>query len=337
MKAIPVYLILTLTTLVLLGPGCVPSKQFKQLEDQHNKNLAELDYLKGENQRLSVDNTEMSAMIEKLEKNIDGMAEDTVRLNRELRGLRGEFNQLTRQYNSLQQTQEAMIKGSAQETRRLLQQLQNTQNDLATREEDLRNLEMNLQGEKNKLDQLRFELEERNARLVELENILEQKDRAVNQLKDKVTTALLGYEDEGLTIDIKNGKVYVSLEEQLLFQSGSYQVDPKGRTALQKLALVLEQNRDVSVMIEGHTDDVPYIPGGGIQDNWDLSVKRATSIVRILLDGTTIDPKRLIAAGRGEFMPVERGTSASARQKNRRTEIILTPRLDELFRILESN
>lgn len=331
------YLMVLTGILLMAGQGCVPSKQFKQLEDRHNKNMEELDYLKSQNQKLTVDNTELLAGVDKLQEEIAGIEEDTIRLSREVVTLRGQFNQLNRQYNSLKQTQDALVKGSAQETRRLLQQLQNTQGDLAEKEDELRELEMNLQGEKNKLDQLRFELEERNATLIELENILEQKDRAVNDLKDKVTTALLGYEDEGLTIDIKNGKVYVSLEEQLLFQSGSYQVDPKGQTALKKLARVLEQNRDINVMIEGHTDDVPYIPGGGIQDNWDLSVKRATSIVRIILSGSTIDPKRLVVAGRGEFMPVEQGTSATARQKNRRTEIILTPRLDELFRILESN
>ena len=132
----------------------------------------------------------------------------------------------------------------------------------------------------------------------------------------------------------KNGKVYVSLDEQLLFPSGSTDVDPRGKSALKKLAGVLEQNRDINIMIEGHTDDVPIIPGSKFKDNWDLSVSRATAIIRILLDGSSIDPKRLTAAGRGEYFPVDTRKTPDARQKNRRTEIILEPNLDEVFDLI---
>ena len=125
------------------------------------------------------------------------------------------------------------------------------------------------------------------------------------------------------------------MEEKLLFGSGSTEVDPRGKTALKKLAAVLEQNPDINITIEGHTDDVPVIPGSKYADNWDLSVLRATSIIRILLDGSTIDPKRLTAAGRGQYQPVDPAKTSEARQKNRRTEIILTPNLDELFQILD--
>jgi chemotaxis protein MotB len=123
----------------------------------------------------------------------------------------------------------------------------------------------------------------------------------------------------------------------LLFASGSVKVDPKGVDALKKLALVLGVNKDVNVLIEGHTDNVPYKGSGGIKDNWDLSVVRATSIVKILLDNGEIDANRLIAAGRGEFSPIDLANTPEARKKNRRTEIILTPKLDELFKILETN
>jgi chemotaxis protein MotB len=170
-----------------------------------------------------------------------------------------------------------------------------------------------------------------------MERILSRKDSIVNNLKNKVSDALLGFENNGLTIKIVNGKVYVSLEEKLLFKSGSFMVGPDGVKALKKLAKVLEQNADINIMIEGHTDDVPYHADAAIKDNWDLSVKRATSIVRILLDGTSIDPKRLTAAGRGQFVPVDKAKTAEALQKNRRTEIILSPKLDELFKILENN
>lgn len=171
----------------------------------------------------------------------------------------------------------------------------------------------------------------------ELEKILEDKDKAVNELKNSVSNALLSFKDSDLTVDIRNGKVYVSLSEKLLFKSGSYAVDPKGAEALKKVANVLKTQPDISVMVEGHTDDVPIAKGsGGVDDNWDLSVLRATSIVNILAkEGVT--PSKLIAAGRGEFMPIATGKTPEIRQKNRRTEIILTPKLDELFKILEAN
>jgi chemotaxis protein MotB len=157
----------------------------------------------------------------------------------------------------------------------------------------------------------------------------------VNSLKRSVSEALTGFENQGLSVTQKNGKVYVSLDEKLLFPSGSTTVDPKGVAALKKLAGVLEKNPEISINIEGHTDDVPVIPGSNFRDNWDLSVLRATSIVRILLQGSSIDPKRLSVSGRGEFFPVDPSKTAEARQKNRRTEIILSPRLDELFKLIE--
>jgi len=141
----------------------------------------------------------------------------------------------------------------------------------------------------------------------------------------------------GLAVEMKNGKVYVSLDEQLLFKSGSTNVDPKGVSAIKKLAEVLAVNPDINIMVEGHTDDVPYISSSTVKDNWDLSVKRATAIVRILMSNTKIDGNRIIAAGRSKYHPVINSKAPDARKKNRRTEIILTPKLDELFKILEAN
>ncbi len=183
---------------------------------------------------------------------------------------------------------------------------------------------------------MQYEVEKRNERLQELEIALKQKDAMMAELKSKVSSALLGFENNGLTITQKNGKVYVSMDEKLLFQTGSYAVDPRGVEAIKNLAKVLEQNRGIQVLVEGHTDNVPYRSGGGhIQDNWDLSVKRATSIVRILLEHSNIDPERVTAAGRGEFFPVDPANTTEAKQKNRRTEIILIPDMDKLYDILE--
>src|SRR5213079_3206872 len=137
----------------------------------------------------------------------------------------------------------------------------------------------------------------------------------------------------------KNGKVYVSMEEQLLFASGSTNVEKRGEDALKKLGEVLETNKDINVMVEGHTDDVPIsgtLPSGA-KDNWELSVLRATAVTKIILKNSGVMPGRLTAAGRGPYVPVETGNSPEAKRKNRRTEIILTPKLDELLKVLETN
>lgn len=200
-----------------------------------------------------------------------------------------------------------------------------------------RNLTENLQSSKQQVKQLSSDLKAREARLLEMERILAEKDRAVNDLKNRVSRALLGFKDKDLSVDVRNGKVYVSLSEQLLFESGSTRVDPKGREALEKLATALADQPDVNVVIEGHTDNVPIAKGTvGMRDNWDLSVLRATEIARILT-GSGLPPQRLTASGHAEFLPVVPNTSPSNRQQNRRTEIILTPKLDELFKILEQN
>ncbi|MEJ8801847.1 OmpA/MotB family protein [Pontibacter sp. H249] len=194
----------------------------------------------------------------------------------------------------------------------------------------------NLNLSKTQIERLNADLKAREQRLAELQRILDEKERAVANLRNKVTNALLGFNDKDLTINVRNGKVYVSLAEQLLFNSGSTKVDPKGVDALRKLATVLKEQQDVNVLIEGHTDDVPIARGTvGMQDNWDLSVLRATEITRILTNAG-VDPTRVTPSGRSLYVPLDEAKTKEARQKNRRTEIILTPKLDELFQILET-
>jgi chemotaxis protein MotB len=318
--------------------SCVPLKKYTDLE-KRSRECEELTRgLKSENESLSVDKAELGARLEVLEDSNKKMMSDSARWSRDLRQLQADNERDRKLYAELQEAQDNLLKGNARETTKLLMELQSTQNNLQKRDDELKKAEAASEAKRRDLESLKTELDRRNARLTELESVLHRKDSVTNALRTKVSNALMGFEGDGLSVKMQNGKVYVSLEEKLLFQSGSTVVDPKGVNALKRLAKVLEQNPDINIMIEGHTDDVPYrATAGGIQDNWDLSVKRATSIVRILLEGTTIDPKRLVAAGRGEFMPVDPAKTSPARQKNRRTEIILTPRLDELFRILETN
>ena len=321
--------------LILLS--CVTPRQFKELQQENKDCDEERGQLKSENEKLTVENTELKSKVEVSNKNISRFAEDSLRKMAEHDQLQKNYSELIRRYEDLINAQEANEKGSELETKKLLEQLKITQATLHNKEDELNKLSRTLDNKKDNLISLKLELEKRNARLIELENILFKKDSAANALKLKVSDALLGFENQGLSVTLKNGKVYVSLEEKLLFESGRTEVGIKGTNALKKLVKVLEQNADITIMIEGHTDDVPLIPGSAFEDNWELSVARATAIVRILLDGSKINPKRLIASGRGEFMPVDPGKSSEARQKNRRTEIILTPKLDELFEILETN
>ena len=239
--------------------------------------------------------------------------------------------------------EEKIVRSKDEETRRALNDLDKTRSDLLRKEDALKLLEKevtekqkNLENSQLALTDADKKLKEKEARVVELQEALARKDSIVSALKTKVTDALVGYNNNGLTITQKNGKVYVSLEERVLFASGSTTVDKTGIDALKQLSKVLEENPDINVLIEGHTDNVP-ISGGNIKDNWDLSVLRSTSVVRILIKESKIDPLRLTPAGKGEYNPVDIGSSAEARKKNRRIEVILTPKLDEIFKMMGTN
>jgi len=323
-------LVLALSTI-----SCVSGKKFKTMEDTSRQFMDERDDFKTQNIGLEMVNRELEAKIAVLEKQYGTVKEDILKAQGERDKAVEEYNKISDKYNDLQNAQEDLIRGNVKETQKLLTELQAAQENLQKKEDLLRQLEENLDTKKSSLDELTFELEKRNARLVELEKILDTQKKIVQDLKNKVSEALLGFENNGLTVTMKNGKVYVSLDEKLLFKSASWDIDANGRNALKKLAGVLERNPEIQVTIEGHTDNVPYNPGSGqLKDNWDLSVKRATTVVRVLLEGSKIDPKRLTAAGRSEFLPVDTRNTSDARQKNRRTEVVLIPDLSELYDLI---
>lgn len=225
--------------------------------------------------------------------------------------------------------------------------VQKLQGDSLRYEEEIRGLRANIDGLQGKvgqtsqrlagtqaqLAQTEAELQEKARRMDELSKRLEAQNNAMTALRTKVADALVNFKAEDLTVSMKDGKVYVSLSEQLLFKSGSAAVDPKGEQALGQLATVLNANPDISVMVEGHTDTVP-IATAQFKDNWDLSTARAASIVRLLTKDHGLDPRRVTAAGRGEFMPVASNEEEPGRARNRRTEIILIPRLEELYELI---
>lgn len=322
---------------IITFSACVPTRQFEDLQLKNNKCEEELEITKENNKNLEVTNTELKSKLDIISNRLKEMGNDSLERESKLRTIDIKYDKLNRQYTDLQQAQDQLLTGNISETKKLLQEIQATQAGIIEKEDRLRQLEDNLRSDQTRLNQYKKDLEETNARLIELETVLNKKDSVVNALKDKVSKALMGFTDKGLAVEMKNGKVYVSLDEQLLFKSGSFVVDPKGVSAIKKLADVLAVNQDINVMVEGHTDDVPYIASDAIKDNWDLSAKRATAIVRILLENNKIEGERIIAAGRSKYLPVIDSKAPDARKKNRRTEIILTPKLDELFQILESN
>jgi chemotaxis protein MotB len=298
-------------------------KQFTDVQDQLKSATQENELLKQSNMRLETANRELeSANKQFAERNKDlntQLEEALYNLNAQKQkyaGLEIDMQNLNRQLDILKT-------GSSSEIELLMDELQTARHNLNQREDRLREAER--------------ELEERNARLIELQEVLAQKDQAVKDLRDKVMRALTGFTDNGLTVHEKNGKVYVSMDEKLLFKTGKWDVDPNGQKALNDLSQLLASNTDINIMVEGHTDNVPMRGSGEVKDNWDLSVMRATAVTKILTRNPNLDPQRIIAAGRGEFVPLSGNETAEGRQMNRRTEIILTPKLDELLEILEAN
>ena len=335
-KIFPIICLAFLTVSPVMFESCVPWFKFREQKKKLVSYERENNDLISSNEQLTVSNTELLANVKAGKKELDAMAADSARQAQEIDALKKSSRQLENRLQELNVTMETLKKGSEREASKLMMQIEGIQGDLQTREAELQKLSQEMTDKQRNLLAMEQELDRRNRRLVELERIISRQDSAVRALRNKVSAALVGLENNGLTITMRQGKVYVSLDEKLLFKSGSIVVDPAGVSALKKLAVILEQNPDISITIEGHTDNVPLTASASMQDNWDLSVKRATSIVRILLSSAKITPDRLTAAGRGEFVPVDAANTPTARQKNRRTEIILMPKLDELYQMLDN-
>ncbi|MDR1878840.1 MAG: OmpA family protein [Bacteroidales bacterium] len=266
---------------------------------------------------------QMQTKLRQLELDTSGLVRSNRELNEQYAGLQANYDDLLLSYKN-------MNVGNKKETEAMLNQLQEAQRKLEEKEKETKSL-------LSDLDKKTSDLEEKNTKLLELQSILDKKDADVKLLKNKIKEALVGFEGSGLQVTEKNGKVYVSMEEKLLFASGKFTLDAKGEAALKELAKVLEVDTNINVMVEGHTDNIPFSASSSaqIRDNWDLSVMRATTIVKTILKYGDIVPARLVASGRSEYVPLDTEDTKEARAKNRRTEIILTPKLDTLFEILE--
>ncbi|MDM1406818.1 OmpA family protein [Myroides sp. DF42-4-2] len=257
------------------------------------------------------------------------LANDLATLNSSMSDLELAKKQLAQQLKDLQQERQNLNAEIAAAQHRL-QELQHSYTNLEKHSEE------SLQAEAARLAKSQAELDLKSQRIQELEGILAANDKSMKALRDNLSQALNVFEGKGLTIEQKNGKVYVSMENKLLFKSGSWTVNDDGRRAVVELGKVLASNPDISVLIEGHTDNDKVLGnlGEGVQNNWDLSTKRALAIVSILSENNAIDKKNLTAAGRGEYAPLMSNTSNEGKAKNRRIEVILTPNLDKINEML---
>lgn len=312
------FTILTSLCFSLILSSCVSSKVHKELQSQY-------DTLQAKNQKLTED---LRATRAEGEKELADQREKYAQLQAERDELQQNYQKTLSQYENLKESYDALeansstaLSENSQRNRQLLAELDEKEKTLAE--------------EQARLEKLQKDLTARSNRINELEALIAAKDAKMNALKTAVSNALTNFEGKGLTVEQRDGKVYVSMENKLLFSSGSWAVNSEGRKAVEQLGKVLAQNQDIAVLIEGHTDNVPYGGSGQITDNWDLSTKRATSIVQILRENKQIDPQNLTAAGRGEYSPIASNSSAEGKAKNRRIEVILTPKLDEISQMLE--
>ncbi len=327
--------VVILLTLLLFSSSCVTLKRYRDLESTNGSLENSMDKLKTTNRELEIRQTENQSRIKVLEGQVKDLEKQILDERRKYNVMEQKYLKSEELYQNLLKIQNELVSGSDIETRKLLAELQQNQQELLVKEDYLRTLEDSLNQKKVNLEILQKDFEDQQARLVELEYVINQKDSLMTALTSKVSEALFSFKDDELSVEMRNGMLYVSMEEKLLFKSGSFEVGDKGKDATNKLSAVLEVNPDIQILIEGHTDNVPYNGATNLMiDNWDLSVKRATSIVRILMKNSNIDASRLTAAGRSKYLPVDTNETAEGKQKNRRIEIILTPKLDELFDLI---
>lgn len=309
---------LSILILTISFTSCVSKKVYEDLERKYNRLANSNSELIDQNEKLVAERNQLQNDLKNIKNDIKNLNDRKATLENEYNAEREKLNKLIDSYNALESQSASEIGTQANKIKELLKDLEQKENQLAL--------------ENERLIKLQTELNARSKTIQELEELIAAKEAKMNALKNAVSNALKGFEGKGLTVTTKNGKVYVSMENKLLFDSGSWAVGVQGVDAVEKLANVLVQNPDIEVLIEGHTDNVPY-SGTTILDNWDLSVKRATAIVRIL-QNKGVNPKQVTAAGRSEYLPIQSNTTNDGKAKNRRIEIILAPNLDKINQLL---
>ena len=307
--------------LIALSSACVSKKVFNELETKfadlkkENRKTQDLyDSISKSKNQLDIDYSKLKKDYEKTKAERDKLAIDFAAADKNLKTLQAS-------YSALEKNSDESLKENMAKNRELLAQLEAKEKALA--------------AEKERLNKLSADLKKGTDRVNELESIMAAKEAAMKKLKDALSKSLKAFEGKGLTVNQRDGKVYVSMENKLLFESGSWAVGPEGKKAVVLVGSVLAQNPDISVLIEGHTDNDKFSGAvGQIENNWDLSTKRATAIVNILSENKGVKKDNLTAAGRGEFAPLMSNDTPEGKAKNRRIEIVLTPKLDEISKML---
>lgn len=305
-----------------LMTSCVSKKIYTDLENKYTDLKKENRSLADENEVLKKDKNQLEMTRDSLNDALAKLKSERDRLQTDCAATANNLKNLKESYAALEKNSNDALESNMNKNRELLAELAAKEKALA--------------AEQNRLNKMKSDLESNTKRLNELESMIAAKDASMKKLKETLSKALNAFEGKGLTVEQKNGKVYVSMENKLLFQTGSWSVGAEGRKAVVEVGKVLGQNPDISVLIEGHTDNDKIYGsiGGGVESNWDLSTKRATAIVNILGENSSINKQNLTAAGRGEFAPLMSNDSPEGKAKNRRIEIILTPKLDEISKML---
>jgi len=293
--------IITFTLVALTLNSCVSTRIFNDLESRYA--LLKNNYNRQAKtiEKIKNDLDELNKKYKAQEKNLS-LTHDSLRAKKQ------SLEKLKTSLELLKENSESALRARISENEELMERISERENELA----------------------------DRITRVNDLERLISQQKELMRGLKERLSNALLNYEGKGLSVEAREGKVYVSMENKLLFQSGSWDVEPEGKSAVASLGEVLSGNPDISILIEGHTDNVPFTKRGSIKGNWDLSTKRATSIVNILLENPEILPQNLTAAGRGEYLPIAPNSTIEGRSANRRIEVILSPQLDKITQIINT-
>ena len=324
--------LLPAAALVLLT-SCVSMREYESLQQQYSQKTKSLSLAQQELQELREENAELVRQGQAMTVALSDMTAARQECEATVTSINRSYAALQLRYDTTVENYMQQLTGKNRDLSKAHQALQQRSRQLADKQRDLKAKEDQLLSQQRDLQQ-REEQMLQNQRAIG--QALEAKQRELEQLKGAVASALVGYKDKGLNVETKDGKVYVSMEDKLLFASGSWTVSPQGIGALKTLARILEDNPDLTIMVEGHTDNDPFRGTAAVKDNWDLSVMRATAIVKQLLrQGPAINPARVVAAGHAEYSPKVKNTTAANKARNRRTEIILTPRLGEVMKLVE--
>lgn len=325
--------ILLFFAILLLGlSSCVTKQKYEELEavkDYYAQEAKGVDSIRFASQQVGDRLRNSEALLRESTQELEQLTIANQSLQQSYQDLLTRYNQLIEQNKNVLATSSYEKLGLQEQLSAQQAELDNRARNLAVMEYELNQREAKLSALAGSYDNIQGDLAERNRRIMELEAMLQNNQSTIQTLRTTVSGALTGFTATDLTVEEKNGKLYVSLSQDLLFRSGSDNVDPKGRQAIQKLAEVLKKNPEIAITVEGHTDNV-----GTAASNWDLSVQRATSVAKILTS-TGVEPERITAAGRSYFAPVASNSTAAGRAKNRRTEIILSPNLDSLYQLLD--